>query len=208
LPNETIVLVHGLWMNGVDMTVMRQRLEHCGYRCCRFSYHTLKHSPLESALELQRDIDGLNADVLHFVCHSLGGLIIRHLFHEYPDQRPGRIVTLGTPHQPSSAAMQLARTAPGRWLLGKSTKQGLLGDAPAWTGDRELGSIAGDMRFGMGMIIPGIPLPNDGTVAVEETRLQGMKDHVTVHASHFGLLFSREAEQYVERFLGSGKFSD
>jgi pimeloyl-ACP methyl ester carboxylesterase len=205
---ETVVLVHGLWMNGVDMMIMRQRLAHSGYRCRRFSYHTLKHNPLESALELQREIAGLDAAVLHFVCHSLGGLIIRHLFHEYPEQRPGRVVTLGTPHQASSAAIHLARTAPGRWLLGRSTEQGLLGEVPAWTGDHELGSIAGDLRFGMGMFIPDMPRPNDGTVTVEETRLPGMKDHVTVHASHFGMLFSREAELYVERFLATGKFSE
>jgi len=207
LQEETVILVHGLWMNGFDMTVMRQRLAHSGYRSHRFSYHSLRHSPLQSALELQRTIAGVDAAVLHFVCHSLGGLIIRHLFHEHPDQRPGRVVTLGTPHQPSSAAMHLSRTVPGRWLLGRSTEQGLLGDVPAWTGGHELGSIAGDLRSGMGMIITDIPRPNDGTIAVEETRLPGMKDHVTVHASHFGLLFSREVQRHVERFLATGKFS-
>ena len=206
MAEEMVILVHGLWMNGMDMTIMRQRLAHSGYRSHRFSYHTLRHSPLQSALELQRAIAELDAAVLHFVCHSLGGLIIRHLFHEHPDQRPGRVITLGTPHQPSSAAMHLAHTVPGRWLLGRSTDQGLLGNVPAWTGSHELGSIAGDLRFGMGMIFPDIPRPNDGTIAVEETRLPGMKDHVTVHASHFGLLFSRDAQRYVERFLATGRF--
>ena len=134
MAEEMVILVHGLWMNGMDMTIMRQRLAHSGYRSHRFSYHTLRHSPLQSALELQRAIAELDAAVLHFVCHSLGGLIIRHLFHEHPDQRPGRVITLGTPHQPSSAAMHLAHTVPGRWLLGRSTDQGLLGNVPAWTG--------------------------------------------------------------------------
>ena len=127
---ETVVLVHGLWMNGLDMTVMRQRLAHAGYHSRQFTYHTLKHSPPESALELHRAIIDMDAPVLHFVCHSLGGLIIRHLFHLYPGQRPGRVVTLGTPHQPSRAAQQLAQHAPDRFILGKGNAQALVSVLP------------------------------------------------------------------------------
>lgn len=206
MATETIVLVHGLWMNGMDMAVMRQRLETAGYRTRQFSYHTLRDSPPETALRLQHFAAGLDAPVLHFVCHSLGGLIIRHLYHEFPAQRPGRVVTLGTPHRPSSAALQLAHLAPGRLLLGKSMDQGLLGGAPDWDGGHDLGSIAGDLRLGFGLFIPGIPRPNDGTVAVAETRLDGMADHAIVHASHFGMLFSRKTVRLVDRFLKTGKF--
>jgi pimeloyl-ACP methyl ester carboxylesterase len=206
--DETVVLVHGLWMNGLDMAVMRQRLERSGYHTSQFSYHTIRDTPRESARRLQNAGAALDTPVLHFVCHSMGGLIIRHLYHEFPDQRPGRIVTLGTPHQPSSAALQLMRFAPGRLLLGMSAEEGLLGGAPPWRSDHELGSIAGNLRLGLGLLVPGIPRPNDGTVAVEETRLDGMKDHVIVHASHFGLLFSREAERAVEHFLRTGTFGE
>jgi len=206
VPEETIVLVHGLWMNGLDMLVMRQRLARAGYRTRQFSYHTLRDSPLESALLLHHYAVDLDAPVLHFVCHSLGGLIIRHLLHEFPQQPPGRVVTLGTPHQPSSAARQLTCAAPGRALLGRSTEQGLLGEVPSWHSDHELGSIAGDLRLGFGMLIPGIPRPNDGTIAVAETRLDGMKDHAIVHASHFGMLFSSETVKLTVNFLRTGKF--
>ena len=78
---------------------------------------------------------------------------------------------------------------------------------PPWEGAHDLGSIAGDLQLGMGMLLPGILRPNDGTVAVAETRLDGMRDHVVAHTSHFGLLFSREVQQYVERFLATGSFS-
>ena len=195
-------------MNGMDMAVMRQRLAAAGYQTRQFSYHTIRDTPRESARRLQDITATLDAPVLHFLCHSLGGLIIRHLFHAFPDQRPGRIVTLGTPHRPSSAALQLMRFAPGRLLLGRSAEEGLLGGAPPWRSDHELGSIAGDLRLGLGLLVPGIPRPNDGTVAVEETRLEGMKDHTVVHASHFGLLFSREAEWAVVRFLKTGTFGE
>ena len=63
-------------------------------------------------------------------------------------------------------------------LLGKAITAGLLGLLPAWRNKHVLGVIAGDSRLGMGLIIPNIPKPNDGTVAVEETRLAGMRDHI------------------------------
>lgn len=203
---ETVVLVHGLWMNGMDMLLLRRRLERAGYEVKRFAYPSLKQSPPDNASDLHAYLQTIPAEVVHFVCHSLGGLVIRHLFHEFPQQRPGRVVTLGTPHRPSHAAAQLYRNAPGRALLGKSIVDGLLGNVPAWAGSHDLGSIAGDLRLGMGLLIPGIPRPCDGTVAVSETELKGMRDHVIVHASHFGLLLSREAEHHVERFLEKGSF--
>lgn len=205
---ETIILVHGIWMNGLDMGVMKHRLNRAGYDARQFSYHSLGYTPLENAVALNAFAKNIESPVIHFVAHSLGGLIVRHLFHDYPDQKPGRVVTLGTPHRPSRAAEQLAKHAAGRVILGKSTRNGLLGGVPDWKGTTELGSIAGDLRFGMGMFIPGIPAPNDGTVSVEETRCRGMKDHTVVHATHFGLLFSRDAEKAAETFLRTGNFQN
>lgn len=204
---ETVMLVHGLWMNGMDMLLLRRRLRRAGYRVRRFSYRSLTNTPRENARALHAHITSLDDPVMHFVCHSLGGLVIRHLFDEFPHQRPGRIVTLGTPHRPSHAAQQLYRFTPGRVLLGNSICDGLLGSVPDWSGSHDLGSIAGDLQLGMGLFIPGIPKPNDGTVAVAETRLEGMRDHATIHASHFGLLLSREAENHIESFLETGSFN-
>lgn len=208
MPTETVILVHGLWMNGMEMQVLQHRLHEAGYRPQRFSYSTMKQSPPESAHDLQDYLRTVPGETVHFVCHSLGGLVVRHLFHRYPDRRPGRVVTLGTPHRACAAAAKLSATGLGRRMLGRSIDRGLLGNLPPWPPARELGSIAGDLRFGLGLIIPGIPTPSDGTVAVEETKLDGMTDHVIVNASHFGLLFSRRAEQYVERFLETGSFGE
>ena len=206
MTKEIVVLVHGLWMNGLDMSILSHRLEHAGYDTRRFSYRSVRAMPLQNAMDLNSFTGDIKAPVVHFLCHSLGGLVIRHLFHEYPDQRPGRIVTLGTPHQPSSTARSLVRYPPFRLLLGKSVVSGLLGKVPDWNGNRELGSIAGDMRLGMGMFTPNVVRPNDGTVTVPETMLDGMKDHVVIHASHFGLLISRRAADQSVHFLENGRF--
>ena len=91
-------------------------------------------------------------------------------------------------------------------MLGKSIEDGLLGNAPKWNGSHDLGSIAGNLRLGLGMVIPGIPRPNDGTVSVEETRLDKMKDHAVLKVSHFALLLSLKAADYTVAFLRNGKF--
>lgn len=206
MQKETIVLVHGLYMNGMDMSLLRKRLEHAGFNTLRFSYHSLKNTPLENALALQSFTEKIQCPALHFVCHSLGGLVIRHLFHNYPEQRPGRVVTLGTPHTSSSAAIRLYGLSPSRWVLGKSIKAGLLGDVPPWRNTHELGVIAGTLRLGLGMFVPGIPRPNDGTVAVSETMLDGMTDHFTLPVSHFGMLLSGAVARQTIHFLRHGHF--
>lgn len=204
---ETVVLVHGLWVNGLDMTLLRRRLQDAGFAPRQFSYPSVRSAPLANAMALNAFLRPIPAEIVHFVGHSLGGIVIRHLFYHYPDQRAGRVVTLGTPHRPSQAASAMARWLPGRWLLGKSIKEGLLGGAPPWPVDRELGGIAGTLRLGMGMIVPGIPVPNDGTVAEQETHLPGMRDHIAVPVSHTGLLLSRRVADEIACFLKYGGFS-
>ncbi|HSR63262.1 MAG TPA: alpha/beta fold hydrolase [Gammaproteobacteria bacterium] len=207
MEQETILLVHGLWMNGLEMSLLGKRLSRTGFKTLRFKYPSVNSGPPDNANALQEFIQGIDSEKLHFVCHSLGGLVVRHLFHRFPDQRPGRIVTLGTPHRFSQAAKYLAGRETGRRILGHSVKSGLLGNVPAWSGSHELGVIAGRLRFGLGMIIPGIPRPNDGTVAVSETRLDGMTDHIVLPVSHFGLLISAAAADQTLRFLQTGHFT-
>jgi hypothetical protein len=202
---ETVILVHGLYLNGADMVLLGRRLGQAGFRTQLFSYPGLQSTPQENALKLQSFSESIPGMVLHYVCHSLGGLVVRHLFNSYPRQRPGRIVTLGTPHTGSSAALQLQQHLPGRLLLGKSIKHGLTGDVPPWNSTHPLGSIAGSLRLGFGMIIPGIPRPNDGTVAVVETRLPGMADHITLPISHFGMLLSKSVARQTIHFLQHGR---
>jgi pimeloyl-ACP methyl ester carboxylesterase len=205
VPKEAVVLVHGLWVNGVDMSLLRYRLgKH--YVTYQFSYTSTACDPLENAEKLQHNLSTIDEGTIHFVAHSLGGLVVRHLFHRHAQQKPGRIVTLGTPHNQSHSAQQLSRFMPTMFLLGKSINNGLLGKMPEWDGARELGSIAGTFRLGLGVVIPDLPEPNDGTVAVEETRLENMKDHKVFNLSHFGLLFSRRVSDAIVNFLRKGEF--
>jgi hypothetical protein len=141
------------------------------------------------------------------VAHSLGGLLVRQLFHDFPEQKPGRVVTLGTPHRGSFVAGRLHNHFWGRLLLGGSLQQGLLGDAPAWDSRHEIGVIAGNRGIGIGKILTRLPKPNDGTVVLAETPLSGMADYVVLPVNHIGLLFSKSVAEQVVQFLSKGVFS-
>jgi len=204
---EAVVLIHGLFLNGYEMGFLRFQLSRAGYLPRRFRYHSVRSTPASVARELRRVVQELDAGKIHFVCHSLGGLVIRHYFSLFEDFRHGRVVTLGTPHQGSDAARYLSMSAFGRKLLGKSNRHGVSGDVPAWKGACELGSIAGTRSVGMGRAIADLSKPNDGTVAVAETHLQGVKDHIALPVSHLGMLASRQVVIQVLHFLQQGRFA-
>jgi len=207
MPNtESIVLVHGLWMKGPEMFLLRRRLRQAGYRVYQFSYRSVAQDLGEHAKRLNAFLRQVQGETVHFVAHSLGGLVVRRLFHDFPHQRPGRIVTLGSPHTGSYVADRLSRTGLFRRLLGHSLPA-LSGELFPWRGERELGSIAGTLSIGIGLWLSDLSKPNDGTVAVEETRLEGMNDHVLVQASHMALLFSQRTMRQILAFLQMGEFN-
>lgn len=201
----SVVLVHGLWMKGLVMFMLGWRLKRAGYRVYRFSYHSMTCNLSENAGRLNEFLLQVKGDTVHFVGHSLGGLVIRRLFHDFPEQRPGRIVTLGTPHNGSYIAGRFSFIGFFRRMLGHSFPA-LIGKLYPWEGRRELGSIAGTLSIGVGRLLRNMPRPNDGTVTQVSTRLENMSDHVTVKTSHNGLLFSRKASEQVIEFLAHGRF--
>lgn len=205
---ESVVLVPGLFMGGISMAVLQRRLCECGFDARRFSYYSARLSPAQNAVRLNDFLWTVHSPVVHFVCHSLGGLVVRHLFSRFPEQRPGRVVTLGTPHRGSFVAARLARIRPFRLLLGASLREGLLGEAPPWQDARALAVIAGTRSLGTGELVSGLPKPNDGTVAVIETELPGMRTHVQLPVTHTGLLVSPIVAHYVCEYLKSGAFPE
>lgn len=203
---QAVVLIHGLWMPAMVMRVLARRLRYAGWPSFIFAYSSRRATIHQSTTALADFIQDIDAPVLHFVAHSLGGLILMQLFQDYPGQRPGRVVILGTPYRGSYVARRLSRHAWGRWLCGLSLDSALLGDGPRWFGGRDLGVIAGTTPVGAGWIVPGLPKPNDGTVAVAETAVPGQTDGISLPVSHSGLLVSAAVARQTAAFLVSGKF--
>lgn len=193
-------------MTGLETGVLQRRLRRCSLTPYRFRYPSLRDTVAGNAARLDAYLQSLPERTVHLVGHSLGGLVIRRLFLDHPDQPPGRVVTLGTPHTGSHVARRLQHGPFGAFLIGRGAEDGLLDGLPPWPAGRDLGVIAGRLAVGIGWLIPGLPRPNDGTVAVAETRLDGMTDHIAVPASHMGLLVSREAARQTCHFLQHGRF--
>jgi pimeloyl-ACP methyl ester carboxylesterase len=162
-----------------------------------------------NAANLGRFIEASDADVIHIVAHSLGGLLVRQLLHDAPEvsERIGRIVMLGAPHNGSEVAHRLAMIPLLHKLMGRSYACGLDGLLPPWADGPETGVIAGNRPFGFGMLLGRLSGANDGTVTVAETRLSGANRHIVLPVTHMGMQFSRLVAGQVCTFLKNGHFA-
>ena len=203
---EIIVIVHGLWMRGWVMACLAWRLRRCGFQVVSFSYPSVRDTLAENAFRLSGFVSELDTSRIHFVGHSLGGLVLLQMLVSHPDARAGRVVLLGCPYRSSFAANKLCRSGLGRRLLGRSIAQWLGHLEPINIGDHEIGAIAGSQRLGAGRLIGGIPQPNDGVVMVEETKLNGARDQIVLNVCHSCMLVSAEVARQACAFLRQGYF--
>jgi pimeloyl-ACP methyl ester carboxylesterase len=203
---ETVVLVHGLWMRGWVMALLGLRLRRCGFHVVAFSYPSVRCSLSQNARRLSRFAAGVPGRRVHFVGHSLGGLVVLQMLAEFPEARSGRVVLLGTPYRTSHAAHGMARVAPGRGLIGRGLGQWLAQTSHPSAAGREVGVVAGSRSLGFGRLLGGLPRPNDGVVAVDETRVPGARDHAVLKVSHSGMLVSAAVARQACAFLKDGHF--
>lgn len=205
---ETAILVHGLWVHGIVMEIMRRRVARCGYRALAYSYPSMRLTLAENAERLACFSRGIIAPRLHFVGHSLGGLMILRTLERASGLPPGRAVLLGSPVAGSLAARRLARLPGGRAVLGRSVPEWHESALPSSDTGREIGVIAGRLPVGIGRILaPDLPAPSDGVVSVVETRLPAMRDHIVLNINHFGMLLSRAVVRQICAFLRDGAFA-
>jgi pimeloyl-ACP methyl ester carboxylesterase len=206
---QHVVYVHGLWMRGGESLLLAQRLlREFGLRLHPFPYSAGTWGMEEITASLQSFVQSLDLPAVHFVGHSLGGLVIYRYFEHYPQQLPGRVVFLGTPCLASRAAVQAAQLRFVSALMGPSVADELLQPRErSWTFGRPLGIIAGSQSIGLGQFVAGFEEDSDGTVAVSETRLPGAADHITLHVSHMGMLVSPRVARETGAFLRDGRFS-
>ncbi len=199
---RTVVLLHGLWMPGMAMHWLAHRLQDAGYDTEVFSYMSVADGPDRAVQAL---IDCIGDREVDLVAHSLGGLIAMQALRQAPELKVGRLVCIGSPLSGSGAASGLLRLPMAAVLLGQSAT--LLREGfPDWAGATEVGVVAGNAPHGLGALFAGFTDEHDGTVAVSETHLPGVKDHVVVGASHSGLLFSAQAADRTIAFLTTGRF--
>ena len=198
-----VILLHGLWMRGFAMALLRHRLHEDGYDVETFDYLSVA-APLDRAVQRLRERMLAGEGTTHLVGHSLGGVLALLAARDESVPARGRIVCLGSPLRGSAAAQHLTDHG-GAWLLGHS-RDLLEHGLQRWDGPQQVGVVAGSLPLGLGNLFAGFDGDHDGTVAVAETRLPGIAAHCTVEASHTGLLFSSEAATETLAFLRQGVF--
>lgn len=211
---ECVVLLHGLARTSTSMNRMQRKLEDAGFETANIDYPSRDHTVEELAdiavpegLESCRAREGVER--IHFVTHSLGGILVRQYLetHEIPEL--GRVVMLGPPNQGSKAVDELKDVPGFDWLNGPAGQQLGKGDesVPLKLGpaDFELGVIAGTRSIDP-ITSAVLDNPEDGRVSVEDTKLDGMTDFVVVSHSHAFMMRMRRPIELTIRFLQSGSF--
>lgn len=201
---QPVILLHGLLMRGPALWPLARRLRRRGYQPLLFDYPTLWRSPAEAMERLALRLYPYEQQKVHVVAHSLGGLIALETLNRYQRLPPGRVVCLGTPLAGSSASRGLSTRGLG--LLNGRSGPLLRGGLSQLPHNREIGVIAGSHSLGLGRMFGSFDGLNDGTVAVWETRLPGLSDHLVVPISHSGLMFSGLIGELTANFLDVGVF--
>jgi triacylglycerol lipase len=212
-PRETVVLLHGMARTERCMKPMSKALTAAGYSVTILKYPTTEKNirqltdehlaPLLERCQLEKPLK------IHFVAHSLGNIVLRQYFATRRLENAGRIVMLGPPNQGSEVVDRLGRFAPFDWINGPAGQQ--LGTGAASMPRKlpppplETGVIAGthSINWILSCLIPG---PDDGKVAVERTKFEGMRDFISVPVSHPFLMSNRKTIQLTLYFLEHGRF--
>lgn len=211
---ECVVLLHGMIRTPASMEPMAEALAAAGYRTANVGYPSREYPierlatmAVEQGLARCRSVTGI--DRIHFVTHSLGGILLRQYLANADIPELGRVVMLGPPNQ-GSAAADAMRDMPGyEWLNGPAGAQ--LGKGPESVplrlgpADFELGIIAGNRTVDP-ITSAFLDDPDDGRVSVADTRLEGMDDFVVIDESHALMMRSRTAIRLTLRFLETGHF--
>ena len=198
-----VVLVHGFLVGPLSCFWLGHQLRQSGFQPHTFAYSTRQASLQQAADALLAYAQTLQVKQLHWVGHSLGGLVILAMLQAAKEQRielpMGHVVLLGSPVRGASAAARLARHALGRRLLGqaRASLHHAFDSAPT---DRPTTVIRGTQPLGAGRLLGSLPTPNDGTVAVEETELSGAHA-VDLPTTHAGLVLSPTVAQAVVEAL-------
>jgi pimeloyl-ACP methyl ester carboxylesterase len=209
---KNIICLHGIWMPGAELIFLKHRLQtQHGFKCEMFTYPSVNGTLDENAQLLADFVLAQNLDEVHLIGHSLGGVLALRMLAVHPEIPVARVICLGSPLCGSRAATVLRANDLGKVILGKTISEGVVEEsASEWatevTKQHDVGVIAGTISLGIGRIVTTFEGENDGTVAVEETRLPGAKDHICLPVNHTGLVMSKDVVDQSANFLRRGEF--
>jgi len=210
---QCVILLHGLARSAASMDKMETKLREGGFQTVNQDYpsrefpiKTLALLAIEPALA---DCRQKKAGSIHFVTHSLGGILVRQYLLENAIPELHRVVMLGPPNQGSEAVDELQKSPGFDWINGPAGHQLGTGrdSIPRKLGPANftLGVIAGSSSINpiLSQMLPG---KDDGKVTVEGTKIEGMDDFIVLPVSHPFLMRDRTAISQTVHFLQYGAF--
>lgn len=212
--HECVILLHGLGRTSSSMDDIEERLQKAGYSTINLDYPSRKKS-IET-LAVQIIPIGLkrcrSASEIHFVTHSMGGILLRYYLSRYPIDNLGNTVMLSPPNNGSEVVDVLKENTLYKWHFGPAGQQ--LGTGPDSLAvklgpvDYPVGIITGDdpafFDFWLQDMIPG---SGDGKVSVERAKVEGMADFLVLPLSHSFIMKEDEVIEQTIHFLSNGTFS-
>ncbi|MEQ8314200.1 MAG: alpha/beta hydrolase [Gammaproteobacteria bacterium] len=210
--DDCVVLLHGLARVSNSMSELETKLGRAGYIAQNIHYPSRRYSVQTLAADaVGRGVAQCreeNAETIHFVAHSLGGILVRQYLTDYHLAELGRVVMLGTPNQGAVIAERLDAW-PGFSFLGPSAEEISTG-AESIIPDLaevnfELGVIAGDINVNpLAAIL--LDEPNDSVVTVSSTRVENMTDHLVLPVIHTIMMRDNDVIDNTIHFLKTGQF--
>jgi triacylglycerol lipase len=210
---DYVVLLHGLIRSSTAMKRLEWAFAAKGYQVINVTYPYTKHSiediaDISLAGVLKERIQDPSAKI-HFVTHSLGGIVLREYLANNQLTNLGRVVMIAPPNHGSELVDKFRNFPFFKFFTGPAGQQ--LGTGPNSLPQQlgparfELGVIAGDRTLNpfYSWFIPG---PDDGKVSVASTRLEGMEDFIVVHSSHTYLTWRRQVVDASVQFIAEGEF--
>ena len=210
---DYVVMLHGIARSSSHMKSLAKYLTKEGYEVINIDYPSTDHKfdKLTEIIEKELSNKLTKNKTTHFVSYSLGAVLTRILINKYKPKNLGKVVQLAPPNAGSEVADFLKNNWLYKKIYGPSgeqlvTNQKKIKDMFGKI-DYELGIIAGNSTIdpiSSFMIIPG---PDDGKVSIESTKLEGMKDHIIVSASHTFFPSNKQVKKQTLYFLQNGKFN-